>query len=261
MKKLLVGSLSAGSLVFGSALFATPAYAATPAPAVVVPPLVQVCIAANLSLSQVESTLDRLKDTGLIQRLNGLTGITLVGSDGVDISNAADLSKIRDVLGCKTRPGNGHDHDGDDRDHDRDHDKDHDRDHDRDHDKDKDKDKHHDSDNGDDNDDDDDDDDSDDDSGSDSTTPFANCTEVRAAGQDPISSDNARFQKSLDRDGDGVGCELNGEDDQVTVVPNDSPETGAGPAEDNHPVEILLGGFGIIALAGFAGRKVLSGRA
>jgi hypothetical protein len=91
--------------------------------------------------------------------------------------------------------------------------------------------------------------------------PFTNCAAVRRAGLDPISSSNARFQKSLDLDGDGIGCELNGDDDQVKTIPNDPPETGEGPADDNHPVEWLLGGFALIAAAGFAGRKVLSGQA
>jgi hypothetical protein len=91
--------------------------------------------------------------------------------------------------------------------------------------------------------------------------PFPNCRAVRRAGLDPISSSNPRFQKSLDRDGDGIGCETNGDDDQVKTIPNDPPETGGGPAGDNYPAAWLLGGFGFIAAAGFAGRKVLSGRA
>jgi hypothetical protein len=89
--------------------------------------------------------------------------------------------------------------------------------------------------------------------------PFPNCKAVRRAGLDPISSSNARFQKSLDLDGDGIGCELNGDDDQVKKIPNDPPETGEGPANDQPAW--LLGGFGLIAAAGFAGRKVLSGQA
>jgi hypothetical protein len=89
--------------------------------------------------------------------------------------------------------------------------------------------------------------------------PFPNCKAVRRAGLDPISSSNARFQKGLDLDGDGIGCELNGDDDQVKKIPNDPPETGEGPADDQPAW--LLGGFGFIAAAGFAGRKVLSGQA
>lgn len=92
-----------------------------------------------------------------------------------------------------------------------------------------------------------------------SPKPFPNCAAVRRAGLDPISASNARFQKSLDLDGDGIGCELNGDDDQVKTVPNDHPETGEGPADDQPAW--LLAGFAFIAAAGFAGRKVLSGQA
>jgi hypothetical protein len=93
----------------------------------------------------------------------------------------------------------------------------------------------------------------------DNVPPFANCAVVRRLGVDPVSSSNPRFQKSLDLDGDGIGCETNGDDDRVKHRPKGAPETGEGPANDQ-PVW-LLGGFGLIAAAGFAGRKVLSGQA
>ncbi|WP_272914848.1 excalibur calcium-binding domain-containing protein [Rathayibacter iranicus] len=36
---------------------------------------------------------------------------------------------------------------------------------------------------------------------------YANCTEVRAAGADPIRAGDAGYSRSLDRDGDGIACE------------------------------------------------------
>lgn len=67
--------------------------------------------------------------------------------------------------------------------------------------------------------------------------PFSDCDAVRASGAAPIASTNPRFQSSLDADRDGVGCEevedtvsTTTDGGQVSVVPNDAPETGEGPA-------------------------------
>lgn len=39
------------------------------------------------------------------------------------------------------------------------------------------------------------------------STYYANCSEVRAAGADPIYAGNPGYSRKLDRDGDGVACE------------------------------------------------------
>jgi hypothetical protein len=43
--------------------------------------------------------------------------------------------------------------------------------------------------------------------GSDSEVSYANCTEVRAVGADPIRRGEPGFGSHLDRDNDGIACE------------------------------------------------------
>lgn len=42
---------------------------------------------------------------------------------------------------------------------------------------------------------------------SDEEVYYANCSEARAAGADPVRYDDPGYASRLDRDGDGVGCE------------------------------------------------------
>ncbi|MCR8656859.1 excalibur calcium-binding domain-containing protein [Paenibacillus endoradicis] len=37
---------------------------------------------------------------------------------------------------------------------------------------------------------------------------YKNCTEVREAGAAPLSKGDPGYSKKLDRDGDGIACEL-----------------------------------------------------
>ncbi|MFC5901551.1 excalibur calcium-binding domain-containing protein [Streptomyces zhihengii] len=44
-------------------------------------------------------------------------------------------------------------------------------------------------------------------SGSGGAVSYGNCSDVRAAGADPIRAGEPGYGRHLDRDGDGVGCE------------------------------------------------------
>ncbi|MEV6301635.1 excalibur calcium-binding domain-containing protein [Actinoplanes sp. NPDC051861] len=61
---------------------------------------------------------------------------------------------------------------------------------------------------------------------------YANCSEVRAAGKAPIRTGDPGFRTKFDRDGDGKGCELNGDDAPRTTAPKTTePE----PEPDTDP--------------------------
>lgn len=83
-------------------------------------------------------------------------------------------------------------------------------------------------------------------SGAASGQAFRNCTEAREAGYTNIPRSSAFYSRNLDRDGDGVACEQNGNDapyrydpSRPFVLPN--PNTSGGSASSTPPVTAIYG--------------------
>jgi hypothetical protein len=57
---------------------------------------------------------------------------------------------------------------------------------------------------------------------------YADCTEVEEAGKAPIRKGQPGFQKKFDLDGDGKGCESNGDDDPLSQEDEESGSEDSG---------------------------------
>ena len=88
---------------------------------------------------------------------------------------------------------------------------------------------------------------------------YENCDAVRAANAAPIYLGEPGYRAGLDRDSDGIGCEVTGEDDRAIATSSDTSDTDVlaytGTGEDMK----IAGGIGAALLALGAG-VVLAGR-
>ena len=66
--------------------------------------------------------------------------------------------------------------------------------------------------------------------------PYANCDEAAAANDVPVLASNPRYNLALDSDADGIGCEVNGNDDQDNGNGNDDQgnDNGSDNGVDNN---------------------------